>query len=191
MKKTILFLALFVTLAAHATETVKPPKNYIKTPQQLTANVSPTSASGSAAYANPVVTASPTVTAINGGNTAGGASVSTSTSVEGAQRSAPTVFVPAGSMPATSCRLFIGLGGSNTSGSLGGGVPIGNDAVCLAATQIALMDKLGGFSRADYLTAACRVEGMADTSVCKVQAERKAEGTGLAVVAGTSHTGEQ
>lgn len=90
--------------------------------------------------------------------------------------SAPA-YAPAGSAPRTSCRLFVGLGGTSTGGSLSGGVPIGNDQVCLSGAQFEFMDKINAmapntFSSADYLRAACKVEGMSETAACKPEAQR-------------------
>lgn len=89
------------------------------------------------------------------------------------EKSAPSIAVGAPQQPLTSCRLSISLGGSGTSGSGAGGIPIGNDETCLAAARLALMERVGGFSQADKLQAVCKVEGMADTSLCKAQGTQK------------------
>jgi hypothetical protein len=85
--------------------------------------------------------------------------------------SAPA-YAPAGSAPRTSCRLFVGLGGTSTGGSLSGGIPVGNDQTCLSGAQFEFMDRINAlaprtFAAADYLQAACKVEGMAETEGCK------------------------
>lgn len=89
--------------------------------------------------------------------------------------SAPA-YAPAGSAPRTSCRLFVGLGGTSTGGSLSGGIPVGNDQTCLSGAQFEFMDRINAlapktFESADYLRAACKVEGMAETDGCKRFAE--------------------
>lgn len=116
--------------------------------------------------------------ASNGGNTTGNQSVT----IEGAQpgsgsgngvystvyeRSAPGVAVGAPTQPLTSCRLSVSLGGSSAGGAGAGGIPIGNDETCLAAARLALMDRVGGFTSEDKQRTVCKVEGMAETSVCK------------------------
>jgi hypothetical protein len=83
------------------------------------------------------------------------------------ERSAPSVSVPPATVPTQSCRLTIGGGGSNTSGGLGVGVPIGNDETCLAAIRLAMMERIGGFTQEDKLRTVCNVEGMGITSACK------------------------
>lgn len=85
--------------------------------------------------------------------------------------SAPA-YAPAGSAPRTSCRLFVGLGGTSTGGSLSGGIPVGNDQTCLSGAQFEFMDRINAlapktFESADYLRAACKVEGMGETDGCK------------------------
>lgn len=93
-------------------------------------------------------------------------------SIGAVERSAPPAYAPPGSAPRLSCRLFAGLGGSNTSGALSGGIPIGNDQICVTGAQFELMDRINQhrpatFSQDDYLRAACKVEGMGDTGACQ------------------------
>lgn len=83
-----------------------------------------------------------------------------------------TAYAPQVPTVLRSCRLYIGLGGASRDGSGSGGIPIGNDATCLADSQIELMAKVnklapGMFSTADILQAACKVEGMDATAACK------------------------
>lgn len=85
---------------------------------------------------------------------------------------ASTAYAPPVPTVLRSCRLYISLGGSSVSGAGSGGIPIGNDATCLADSQIELMTKVnksfaGKFTEADFIIAACKVEGMADMAVCK------------------------
>lgn len=105
-----------------------------------------------------------------GGNGAGN---QTSVSVAGAvyEAAASTAYAPDGKAPRTSCRIFVGLGGSNLNGSLSGGLPIGNDQTCMSGAQIEAMDKAnkvqaGTFLIADYLIAICAMEGMERMAGC-------------------------
>lgn len=88
------------------------------------------------------------------------------------EAAASTAYAPAVPTVLRSCRLYISLGGSSVGGAGSGGIPIGNDATCLADSQIELMSKVnksfaGKFTEADFIIAACKVEGMADMAVCK------------------------
>lgn len=88
------------------------------------------------------------------------------------EAAASTAYAPDGKAPRTSCRLFIGLGGSQTNGSLSGGIPIANDQTCISGAQIEAMDKAnkvypGSFLIGDYLKAICKIEGMDATEGCK------------------------
>lgn len=91
------------------------------------------------------------------------------------ERSVPSAMAPGASVPSKSCRLTIGLGGSGSAASGSGGFPIGNDQTCLSGVAIEFLDALRtrgiNVDQADYTRAACKVEGMADTSPCKAQAE--------------------
>ena len=96
--------------------------------------------------------------------------------VEGSQykAAASTAYAPDTSSPRTSCRLFVGLGGSGRDGSLSGGIPIGNDQTCLSGAAIEAMDKAnkvqaGTFLVSDYLLAICKMEGMDSMSACKAK----------------------
>jgi hypothetical protein len=106
-----------------------------------------------------------------GGNGAGN---QTSVSVAGAtyEAAASTAYAPNSGAPRTSCRIFVGLGGASVNGSLSGGLPIGNDQTCLSGAQIEFMNNVnkvapGTFGGADYLIAACAVEGMDKMAACK------------------------
>jgi hypothetical protein len=104
------------------------------------------------------------------------------------ERNAPPAYAPDGKAPRTSCRIFIGLGGSNTGGAISGGFPIGNDGICVAGAKIEFMDKVnqvkpGTFKVADYLRAACEVEGMDKTDGCKEAADKRAAAELFAPVA--------
>lgn len=86
--------------------------------------------------------------------------------------SSANAYAPDSSAPRTSCRIFVGLGGTGRDGSLSGGIPIGNDQTCLTGAQIEAMDKAnkvqpGTFLVADYLLAICKMEGMGATAGCK------------------------
>lgn len=90
------------------------------------------------------------------------------------REAAQSAYAPQTAAPRTSCRIFIGLGGSSRDGSLSGGIPIGNDSSCLAGLQLEMMDKVnalsaGTFTANDYLTAVCRVEGMENMMACKAR----------------------
>lgn len=107
-------------------------------------------------------------------NATGGSSGGNSITVQGStyRAAANSAYAPDGSAPRTSCRLFFGFGGSSVTGSLSGGLPLGQDGLCLAGAQIEFMDKVnkiqaGTFVPADYLLAACKVEGMDQMSACK------------------------
>lgn len=107
-------------------------------------------------------------------NAVGGSSGGNSINVQGStyEQAASTAYAPDGKAPRTSCRLFIGFGGTNVSGSLSGGIPIGSDQTCLSGAQIEFFDKVnkvqaGTFGPADYLRAACKVEGMDQMDGCK------------------------
>lgn len=81
-------------------------------------------------------------------------------------------YAPEGSAPRTSCRIFMGLGGTGRDGSLSGGIPIGNDQTCISGAQVEFMNNVnrvapGTFTGPDYLMAACKVEGMDQMSACK------------------------
>jgi hypothetical protein len=118
-----------------------------------------------------------------GGNATGGAGGSatgngsgnaTSVSVK-SERSAPGVSASA-PVQVRNCRLGIGGGGSNTSGSMTAAIIIGNDQTCLSAAATEAMEVAnarypGTYSRTDYLTMQCKVEGMSDTDACKNFAE--------------------
>lgn len=104
----------------------------------------------------------------------GGSSGGNSINVQGStyEQAASTAYAPDGKAPRTSCRLFVGLGGTSQNGSLSGGIPIGNDQTCMSGAQIEAMDKAnkvqaGTFLIGDYLLAICKMEGMDQTQGCK------------------------
>jgi len=108
-------------------------------------------------------------TGVGGNATAGGAVVGAGAGAVSVQnnykQSAASAYAPRASGPATSCRLFVGLGGTNTSGSLSGGIPIGNDQTCLSDKKLSYMDAIndrfsGTFNKGDCLEAICLIEGM-------------------------------
>lgn len=108
----------------------------------------------------------------SGGNVLRGGDVT----VKGAERSAPGVSVSA-PVQVRNCRLGIGGGGSNTSGSMSAAIIIGNDQTCLSGAATEGMEITnarfpGTFGRDDYLSVQCKVEGMAETKACKEFAER-------------------
>lgn len=125
--------------------------------------------------------------AANGGNTISN-SIGGDTTVY--ERSAPGISISAPTQPITSCRLGVSLGGSNTGGAVGGGIPIGNDATCLAGAQLAAMEKAGGFTMDDRQKAACGIEGMSAMSVCKKQAEPAKSAAALAPAAVVASSNE-
>lgn len=121
-----------------------------------------------------------------GASVGAGAGSGSATLVNNYRPAAATAYAPAGSAPRTSCRLYIGLGGGNVNGSGSGGIPIGNDQTCLTGTGIDTMDQINAkfgetFGRDDYLTVACKVEGMSATKVCAAHkaAQPVAEQRGL------------
>lgn len=162
MKNLAILAAALLSFGAHATaehDTPKPAK-VIKSARATSASTSSTGPIG--------ITNQASVAPVFGGTSAMGGSLNLAGAQIGTQeRSAPSSFAPAGSAPVTSCRLFFGVAGSQTGGSLGAGLPMGNDQVCITQAQFALMDRLGGFQAEDYLRAACKVEGMSETSRCK------------------------
>lgn len=86
--------------------------------------------------------------------------------------SSANAYAPEGSAPRTSCRIFVGIGGTGRDGSLSGGIPVGNDQTCLSGAQVEFMNNVnrvapGTFTGADYLLAACKVEGMDQMAACK------------------------
>lgn len=88
------------------------------------------------------------------------------------KESAQTAYAPTVQQPRTSCRIFLSIGGSSTSGSLSGGIPLANDQSCVSGLQVELMDKVnahspGTFKTADFLAAVCAVEGMEKMSACQ------------------------
>jgi hypothetical protein len=114
--------------------------------------------------------------AVSGNSSAQGNGSGNATNVnfEGStyKEAAQTAYAPTPSGPRTSCRLFIGFGGTNTSGALSGGVPIGQDQTCLSGAQVEFMHtvnkiKANTFTVDDYLLAVCAVEGMDKMTACK------------------------
>lgn len=108
-----------------------------------------------------------------GGNSTGG-SINAPISVGGntIEAAASSAYAPPAHGPRRSCRLFVGFGGSGTEASLSGGIPIGNDQTCVSGAQFEFMNDVnklapGTFTRDDYLKAACKVEGMAETRACE------------------------
>lgn len=104
-----------------------------------------------------------------GGSIGSGAVQIGSTTYEAA---ASPSFAPPAHGPLRSCRLYAGAGGASRDGSGSAGIPIGNDQICLTDAAHELMDRLNTrrantFSDEDYLRAACKVEGMAETRACK------------------------
>lgn len=111
--------------------------------------------------------------AAGGSGTGGAASAVGSVTFEGStyKEAAQTAYAPDGKAPRTSCRLFVGFGGSSVNGSLSGGIPIGNDQTCVSGAMIEAMDKAnkvqaGTFGIDDYLLAICAIEGMDKTKRC-------------------------
>lgn len=104
--------------------------------------------------------------------------------------SAPA-FAPGASGPVSSCRLFIGLGATNTSGSGSAGIPIGNDQACVVENAHRLMNRMNAmkanaFTYDDYLRPVCKFEGMADTAECKALTQQetpRAQSVGMGYVA--------
>lgn len=114
------------------------------------------------------------VSGYGGSATGNGAGNSTNVNFEGStyKEAAQTAYAPTPSGPRTSCRIFIGFGGSSTSGSLSGGVPLLNDGLCVAGAQVEFMNTVNKiqantFSVQDYLVAVCAVEGMDKMAACK------------------------
>lgn len=196
MKKSFVFLSIALAFSA-ANATGKPPTQpqYPQTNEYNSYNLHPTAnaaafagaaaLSASRSASNSTVSGSGNSTATGGlGGLGGTASVVAPTSVEGSPvtiqgvgnseykaASAPA-YAPDGSAPRTSCRIFMGLGGSGRDGSLSGGIPIGNDQTCLSGANIEFMDKVnkvkaGTFTDVDYLREACKVEGMSEATACK------------------------
>lgn len=123
--------------------------------------------------------------ASNAGNNSANSAVYDSTYKAAASSS----YAPDGHGPRQSCRIFIGLGGSTVSGSLSGGIPVGNDQTCLSGAKVEFMDKVnkvqpGTFQAVDYLRAACEVEGMAQMDGCS-RFQPKAAAGGKPPVVGT------
>ncbi len=83
------------------------------------------------------------------------------------ERAAPSVGLSSVPQPITSCRLSIGGGGSNSSGAIVGGIPIGNDQTCLVGAALSAMSLAGGFTRQDAQRIACKIEGMSELATCK------------------------
>lgn len=103
------------------------------------------------------------------GSAAGVASV---ISVNGAERSAPSVNVSA-PVQVRNCRIGIGAGGSGTAGSFSAALPLGNDQTCLSGAMLEAMTVSGGFTMQEKQTVACMIEGMASLPTCKNLAEGK------------------
>jgi hypothetical protein len=92
-------------------------------------------------------------------------------------RQTPPAYAPNGDKPPTSCRLFIGVGGSAPGGAASGGIPIGNDALCLHEKRDITMRQAnlrspGTFGPDDFLRNDCTIEGMGDTAACRQLKER-------------------
>ena len=109
-----------------------------------------------------------------GGSGGTGGSINAPISVGGTtiEAAASSAYAPPAHGPRRSCRLFVGFGGSGTEASLSGGIPIGNDQTCVSGAQFEFMNDVnklapGTFTRDDYLKAACKVEGMAETRACE------------------------
>lgn len=122
-------------------------------------------------------------TGVGGNATAGGAVVGAGAGavsvVSNYKQAAAGAYAPRPSGPATSCRLFVGLGGTNVNGSLSGGIPIGNDQTCLSDKKLTYMDFVnsqfaGTFNKGDYLEAVCAIEGMDATEGCVAYKSSKA-----------------
>lgn len=103
-----------------------------------------------------------------------GSGNSTSVNFEGStyKEAAQTAYAPTPQGPRTSCRLFVGLGGSGRDGSLSGGIPISNDQTCMSGAQIEFMNTVNKiqantFTVGDYLIAVCAAEGMDKMSACQ------------------------
>ena len=120
-------------------------------------------------------------TGVGGNATAGGAVVGAGAGAVSVnyKQAAAGAYAPRPSGPATSCRLFVGLGGTNVNGSLSGGIPIGNDQTCLSDKKLTYMDFVnsqfaGTFNKGDYLEAVCAIEGMDATEGCVAYKSSKA-----------------
>lgn len=119
-------------------------------------------------------TSANSVTGYGGNATGNGAGNSTSVNFEGStyKEAAQTAYAPTPQGPRTSCRLFVGLGGSGRDGSLSGGIPISNDQTCMSGAQIEFMNTVNKiqantFTVGDYLIAVCAAEGMDKMSACQ------------------------
>ena len=158
-------------------------------------------AAGAVSGSQSAVVGSGNSTATGGAGGAGGssradggqASAVGSVTVNGDTYQAPaqaaTAYAPSIPQVATSCRLYISLGGAGsntaTTASVSGGIPIGNDQTCLVGNQLRVMtaindaDKTAGrpatFSPADFRAAACSLEGMSEMSGCKAPSQTRAE----------------
>lgn len=90
---------------------------------------------------------------------------------EAAKASAPPAYAPPASTPLKDCRYTIGLGFGTPNASGSGGVPIGNGQICITETANEILNRQAArgekVAKDDYLINECKVEGMAETSVCK------------------------
>ncbi len=176
MQKTIIAACLLaLSAASYATPEhdtpVKPPKPVKAAP---VVNVTVTNTvkavaraprASSAPAAAPVVVQAPAAApASEGSQTFVGGSVY--------ERSAPGVSVAAPQQPLTSCRLGLSGGGSNSSGALGFGLVMGNDATCLVGAKLTVMERVGGFSADERTQVACEIEGMDKLETCKRIAQK-------------------
>lgn len=105
---------------------------------------------------------------------------------------AATAYAPAIPTVATSCRLYISLGGAgsstSTTASASGGIPIGNDETCLIGNALRYMsavnqeDKAQGrkptFTAEDFRQRVCKLEGMDSMSGCKATPPAQAPASG-------------
>jgi len=190
MKKSILFLSLSAfAFAASAT-------NYGNQNEYNTYNVNPSAASLALAGAAAISSSKATALGGTGGNVSGvsggtggvayggaagaGGSVGNVTgvaadavknniNVEGAkyERNVPPAIAPNVPLNAKSCRLYLSIAGSVSSGAGAGGIPIGNDQTCLAVTKLEVMESMRIFTMDDKLTVACGIEGMEETATCQ------------------------
>lgn len=107
-----------------------------------------------------------------GGNGAGN---STSVNFEGStyKEASQSVYVPpVAGRPYKDCRLYISFGGSSRDGTAAGGIPIGNSQICVSDVQWDLMERINKkrpdtFSVDDFISVACKVEGMDQYKACK------------------------
>lgn len=83
------------------------------------------------------------------------------------ERNTPPAYAPKADIPVTSCRLTMGMGASAPGAAGSGGFPIGNDQTCLSLVALQVMRSVGGFTQADRMLVACKIEGMSDTEGCK------------------------